>query len=125
MNEAATTATWEVVKQFGFSPDSEVVSDVMPGLSFDFGDFKLSASCVLNERLQEVVLFTGVLVSSRTASEVCFQLPRKVPSPAVCAAWIVWNLDQHADGAFEGTGEVEWLTVGRKNQNLLPWKQTR
>jgi hypothetical protein len=44
-----TITTWDVLQDFGFQPDDAVVySDVKPGLSFDFGNFKLSASCLLN-----------------------------------------------------------------------------
>lgn len=42
------------------------MSDVMPGLSCDFGNVKGSASCVMNLRFKEVVLVTGVLKTERT-----------------------------------------------------------
>jgi hypothetical protein len=70
MNDTAenliTTSTWEVLKEFGFLPDPTVVSDHRPGLSFDFCNFKLSASAVMNNYFQPIVLFGGVLATQRT-----------------------------------------------------------
>ena len=98
------------------------MSDVMPGLSFDFGNFKLSASCVFSSKFREVVMFTGWLTTSRTIAEVRFEMPRAVKSRAQCAAWIVWNLDASADkNFFQPLCEVLWLSEGRQNKNLLPW----
>jgi hypothetical protein len=76
MTNTATTATWDVLKEFGFAPDAAVISDVMPGLSYDFGNFKLSASAVMGKYFRPVVFFTGVLATPRTLAEVCFELPR-------------------------------------------------
>lgn len=59
--DEATIPTWELLPSLGFQPDDTVVySDVHPGLSFDFGNFKLSASCLMNMSFVEVVLFTGI-----------------------------------------------------------------
>lgn len=58
MNDDTSIATWDMLQDFGFKPDGKVISDVMPGLSLDFGGFKLSASCVVNERLLESVVVT-------------------------------------------------------------------
>lgn len=72
MNKAGARATWDVLKEFGFEPDSSVVSEIMPGLSFDFGNFNLSASAVTNEYLKPVILFAGVLSTPRKLAEVLF-----------------------------------------------------
>ncbi|MFH1821851.1 MAG: hypothetical protein ABH852_05385 [Methanobacteriota archaeon] len=121
-NEAETTATWDMLREFGFWPDDEVFSDVMPGLSFDFGNFRLSASCVRNMRFAEVVLFTGVLATPRTIAQVQFEMPRQVKSFKQCAAWIVWHLDKVAGGnGFVPAHPVGWLAEGRKYRSLLPW----
>lgn len=122
LNEGETTDTWDVLKKLGFLPDDEVVSDVRPGLSFDFGNFRLSASCCINMRFAEIVLFTGVMTTPRTIAEVQFEMPRQVQSAELCAAWIVWQLDKMAkSGSFVPAKAVEWLAEGRTHQNLLPW----
>jgi len=121
MNEDATIATWDVLMEFGFAPDSAVASDVAPGLSFDFGNFKLSASCCLSLRFAKVVLFSGVLTTPRRVAEVSFEMGRRVKSREECAAWIVWHLDQAA-GIFIPTREAGWLIEARQNKNLLPWE---
>jgi hypothetical protein len=114
--------TWEVLKEFGFQPDTRVISDLLPGLSFDLSDFKLSASAVMNRRFAEVVMFTGVLITSRTMAEIIFELPRRMSSREQCAAWLVWNLNKHIDSPESvcKTG-ADWMTLGRANQHLLPW----
>jgi len=122
MNNEATIATWDLLQDFGFRPDDGVVAEVRPRLSFDFGNFKLSASCVTNPRFVEVVLFTGVLATRDSLAEVIFELPRRVRSRNQCAAWIVWNLDQDSEGrVFKPARHVRWIQEGRQNQKLLPW----
>jgi hypothetical protein len=115
--------TWEVLKEFGFKADSTVFySDIRPGLSFDFGDFKLSASAVLGRQFQDVVLFTGVLTTPRSLGEVVFEVPRQIESREKCAAWLAWSLDEYADDhVFRPRVAVDWLLVGRANLRLLPW----
>ena len=77
-------------------PDAAAgMSDEMPGLSFDFGNFKLYAVCVMNLKFREVVMFTGVLTTRRTIAEVIFELPRMLASRELCGAWITWNLDNY------------------------------
>ena len=122
MNDDAFIATWDLLQDFGFKPDGKVISDVIPGLSLDFGGFKLSASCVTNERLVEVVMFGGVLATKNSVAMVNFEMPRRVTSREQCAAWIVWNLDSDAPGKiFIPAHDVAWLNEGRQNQSLLPW----
>jgi len=120
MNEAETIATWDVLKEFGFIPDAAVYSDDGPGLSFDFSNFKLSASRGLILRFARVVAFSGVLTTKRTATEVSFEMGLRVESREQCAAWIAWHLDRAA-GIFVPTREVGWLIEGRRNKTLLPW----
>jgi hypothetical protein len=70
----------------------------------------------------EIVLFTGVLSTSRSLAEVFFEMPRKVKSCKHCAALIVWNLDQYADHrTYKPTRPVDWIVEGRENRKLLPW----
>src|SRR6202035_2383414 len=98
MNEAETIAVWDVLKEFGFSPDPMVISDDMPGLSFDFGNFKLSAGFVMGKWFKPTVLFGGILATPRTLADVSFELPRMVTSRRQLAAFLVYHLDNAAHG---------------------------
>jgi hypothetical protein len=122
MNEA-TTPTWNLLPSLGFEPDSTVVfSDILPGLSLDFGNFKLSAVAVTSPYSGEIVSFSGILATPRTLAEIHFELPRRMESLKQCAAWIVWNLDQHSGcGPFRPARHVGWIDEGRQNRRLLPW----
>jgi hypothetical protein len=116
------TVTMDSLRCLGFRPDPTVVSDGCPGLSFDFGNITLRASSCLNLRCVEIVLFTGTLLTPRSLAEVLFEMPRRVKSIKQCAAWIIWNLDEHADHrVFRPARHVGWVEEGRKNQRLLPW----
>jgi hypothetical protein len=122
MNEA-TIPTWNLLPSLGFQPDSTVVfSDIRPGLSLDFGNLKLSAVAVVSPCSGEIVLFSGVLATPRTLGEIQFELPCQIKSLKQCAAWIVWNLDQHSDHRlFNPARPVGWIQEGRENQKFLPW----
>jgi len=39
-NEKGAISTWGMLMELGFLPDEEVISDIKPGLSFNFGNFK-------------------------------------------------------------------------------------
>jgi hypothetical protein len=122
VNHQVTIATYDVLLDLGFQPDDTVLSRNCPSLSFDFGGFQLSASCVLNLRVVEVVLFGGVLATPNALAEIEFELPRKVLSREQCAAWIAWSLDQSApERRFQPRQYVGWIEEGRQNQKLLPW----
>lgn len=124
MPDRASIATWDVLQDFGFTADSSVLSDAMRGLSYHFGNFKLLAYSLTNKRFVDVVMFFGILTSPRRIAEVEFEMPRFVESREQCAAWIVWNLDQHADGrVFQPTREAAWLLEGRNHKHLLPWQR--
>jgi hypothetical protein len=122
MNEAIIP-TWNLLPSLGFQPDDTIIfSDIRPGLSLNFGNFKLSAVAVTSPFSGEIVLFSGVLATSRTLAEIHFELPRRVESLKQCAAWIVWNLDQHWDGrVFRPARELGWVEEARRNRRLLPW----
>ena len=114
--------TMDLLRCLGFQPDSGVLSDPGPGLSFDFGNFKLTASKCLNLRCVEVVLCLGVMSTPRTLGLMHFEMPTKMDSIKQCAAWIVWNLDQHNNHSLFRPGrDVGWIAEGRENQRLLPW----
>lgn len=121
--ETATIAVWDVLQEFGFAPDSAVISDLVPGLSFDFGNFTLSASAVMGKLFRPVVLFTGVLATPRTLAEVCFELPRMVASREQLAAFLAYYLDKAADrDVFQPARNVGWLMMGHQHRHLLPWE---
>jgi hypothetical protein len=70
----------------------------------------------------EIISLSGVLSTQRAVAEIQFELPRRVESLKQCAAWIVWNLDQHSSGgAFRSARDVGWINEGRQNRRLLPW----
>jgi len=122
MMDEATIPTWHILRSLGFQPDSNVISDGEPGLSFDFGNLKLSASWVISPRsVAEVVFFTGSLSTPRAMAEIGFELPRRMKSAKQCAAWIVWNLDRYCNGALKQTCHIDWVEEGRQNRSLLPW----
>ncbi|SRR6266436_1897323 len=126
MNHQATIETRDALFGLGFQPDEKVLFDVSTGLSFDFGNLTLRASCCLSPRFEEIVLFTSILSTPRSLAEVLFEMPRKIDSLRQCAAWIVWNLDQYADNrTFRPTRHVGWITEGRENRTLLPWIKRR
>jgi hypothetical protein len=119
----ATIPTWDLLPSLGFQPDDTIVfSDLRPGLSLDFGNFKLSAVAVTNPYSGEIVSFSGILATPRTLTEIHFELPRRVESLKQCAAWIVWNLDQQWDGRVFTPARVSgWVEGARRNRRLLPW----
>jgi hypothetical protein len=122
VDDHATIAVWDVLPGLGFQPDDAVFSDVRPGLSFDFGNFKLSASCATNLRAEQIILFSGLLSTRRTLAEVIFEMPRQVRSCRQCIAWIVWSLDRYSPGRrFEPPRPIDWIEVGRQCETLLPW----
>jgi len=122
MSHEATISTMNALRSLGFQHDPRVISDECPGLSFDFGNLALRASNCVNLRCVEVVVFSGVLSTSRSLAEVFFEMPRKVKSLNQCAAWIVWSLDRYSDHrVFRPLQEVDWIEEGRRNQKLLPW----
>ncbi|MBK6509420.1 MAG: hypothetical protein IPG06_08110 [Haliea sp.] len=123
MIDTASIAVWDVLKEFGFAPDSSVISEVTPGLSFDFGSFKLSAGVGLGKYLQPVVLFTGILATPRTLADICFEVPHMVISQEQLAAFLVYYLNNAADRySFLPSQNIDWLTMGQQHRHLLPWE---
>jgi hypothetical protein len=122
VNHQATIGTYEVLLELGFQPEDTAHSRFSPGLSFDFGGFKLSAASVLTFTSGEVISFAGILATPNSLAEIDFEMPRRVKSREQCAAWIVWHLDQSsADGKFQPRRGVNWVEEGRQNKKLLPW----
>jgi hypothetical protein len=126
MMDEATISTMDALRCLGFQPDPTIISDTCSGLRFDFGNLSLYASCCVNLRAKEIVLFSGVVKASRRLAEVFFEMPRRTNSLKQCAAWIVWYLDQNADHRiFRPDQHVGWVEEGRESQRLLPWVMSR
>ena len=77
MNEVETLATWDLLKDLGFQPDDEcIASKLGPALSFDFGNFKLSASCGMAKgSFREVVVLDGLWGSPRHICPLYLEMP--------------------------------------------------
>jgi hypothetical protein len=122
MNDEGLLTTWDVLKTLQFRPDAEVVSDVNPGLSYHFGDFKLCVSQCTNQQFCKVILFTCCIVTKRTMAEINFEMPLQIQLPEICAAWITWHLDKAEEIP---ANLAPWLDLGRQNRHLLPWEIER
>ncbi len=116
--------TWNILRELGFDIDDEVMDDAAPGLSYHFGNFKLSALSCLNLRFADVVLMSGVMSTSRSLGHVQFEMPTEIESKEQCAAWIAWQLDQFdAQGKFIPANQAAWLEMGRNSRHTLPWER--
>src|SRR5258706_3452489 len=99
-------ATQDVLQRLGFREDQAVLSDGEPGLSFDFGNFKLEASSNLNKWLRPVIALGGVMATDRTIALVHFEMPLEVESFEQGVALVTHCLDNHAGGVFEAAFPV-------------------
>lgn len=121
LDAPTTISVWDALYELGFTPDSSVISEVLPGLSYDFGNFKLSASTVTSRYFRKIVLFTGVLAAPRRLTEVHFELASTVDSREQLTAFLASCLDEAAgDEGFCPLTPVEWLSDGRTYSMLLP-----
>jgi hypothetical protein len=112
------------LREFGFKSDPRVISDHGLGMSYDFGDFKLSAGFVRGNYFQDVVLFTGFIQTPRTLAHVEFEISCHELSSELCAAYIAYHLDKIVSGStFVPEKESPWLVTGRANKHLLPWEK--
>lgn len=126
MNNDTHFDTRDLLLELGFRPDAAVMSTPGPGLSFDFGNLNLQAAWVINLRFQEVVLFTGVLSTPRTVSDVEFEMPRQVASREQCAAWLVWHLDRSVTrGVFHPSNRPLGWPKGGETRACCPGSPTR
>lgn len=120
MNTPAPLATWDVLQDLGFEDDENAIS-VRPGLRFDFGNFKLSASSEMT-LLGRVVLLYGVMATRRALGQVEFEMPIEIDSREQCAAWIAHHLDKYCGrNGFDPDVTTPWLEMGRLNRRTLPW----
>lgn len=115
--------TTDLLRDLGFVEDHSLISDPMPGLTFDFGNFKLSAVSGANRHFTRVILLTGVMTTKRRLCEVECEMPLKVESIEQGKAWVTWCLDGAAGGTFKPVPAPSWLAEGRQYFHLLPWKR--
>jgi hypothetical protein len=117
-------STWDLLRSLGFAVNPTLVSDVVPGLSFDFGNFKLDAICGANRHFVRLILLSGVMVTERSIREVECEMPPEVESAEQGMAWVAWCLDNgDTRRRFEPKIAPAWLAEGRKNFHLLPWNR--
>jgi hypothetical protein len=118
--EGPAIPTMQLLRDLGFVDDQ---TGLIPGLSFDFGNFKLSAISGVNRHFTDVVMLFGVMVTDRSISEVACEMPHKVESVEQGKAWVTWCLDNSAGGKFKPATAPAWLAEGRQYFHLLPWKR--
>jgi hypothetical protein len=118
-------ATYVALKALGFVEDKSISSDDPGGLSFNFGNLTLQASHCMNLRFARVVLFSGVMSTPRTISQVSCEMPQRAESMEQVAAWVAHCLDKQSGGKFHPSVPIAWLETGRQNQHLLPWNCSR
>jgi hypothetical protein len=117
----APVATEDILRALGFHDDPSVISDELPGMSFDFGNFKLEASHNVNRWLRPVIALGGVMATDRTIAVVHFELPVEVESFEQGVALVTHCLD--SQGIFNPSVPVPWLIDGRQYRHLLPWNK--
>ena len=76
--------TWTAIQEFGFEPDSSVISDGGTGLSCDLGLFRLSASQMVNLYCREIVQFSAVCQTPSSNGMLDFEMPTQVESLEQC-----------------------------------------
>jgi hypothetical protein len=121
----SAVSTWDLLLTLGFVQDQSVIADQPPGISFDFGNFKLEASRLTNRWNVPTVLLGGVMASKRTSALVNAELALQVESREQGLAFVAWCLDNSAGGRFQLTIEPPWLAEGRRYRHLLPWERKR
>lgn len=123
MDEMDSITTMDALRLFGFLPDSDVMSDGCPGMSYDLGGFKLTAGQFLNLQLREVVSFGGMYRTNNSLGMIEFDMPRRVESYEQCAAWIAWHLHRQLPRREKAISrrKSDWLIFGLQHQDTLPW----
>jgi len=124
-SRGSSVAIGHVLRTLGFEEDPNVLSDETPGLSYDFGAFRLEASQGLNRWFRPVVTLGGLIATSRTNTLIHFEIPLEVESFEQGVALVTYILDSHAGGRFQPPFDVAWLEEGRRFSHLLPWKTRR
>lgn len=82
----------DVLCMLKFKEDWQAMTSELPGYSYCFGNFRLSATLVFDRYYREVFFFSGVFQDSRTLAQVGFSVPLMVESFEQGTAWIVDGL---------------------------------
>jgi hypothetical protein len=123
MNSDKPIPTRNLLLSLGFKPDPDVLYTDSPGLSFDFGDFKVEAKWQLNRRFANIVLISGIFSDERILAMIEGELPLHVESIEQGKAFVTWSLDNAIGSHFENRTVPEWLVEGRAHFHLLPWER--
>lgn len=117
--------TWDLLRSLGFEDDSEALSEGGPGLSFDFGNLKLSARRVMGKSFSEVLLLTGVLETRRRIAKICDEMLPTIESREQGIALLAFFVDKATRMGLDPQIVPNWLADGRKYRTLLPWEKER
>jgi hypothetical protein len=125
ISPTSSIKTHALLLTLGFSEDpTEDFGSAWPELSYDFGNFKLSASCSMNRLFQDVVMLSGVMTTRRSIALVEYEMPLEIESFELGLALVTYCLDVHAyDGIFKPASPVAWVAEGRRYRHLLPWER--
>jgi hypothetical protein len=118
--------TYGVLKSVGFIEYDSPYSEGRPALCYYFDRFKLDAIHGISFRcFRPVVLFTGVLQTTRSIHEIEFEMPQEVESREQGIAFLAYYLELQASPLFEFAWRWPWLEEGRQYKHLLPWERER
>jgi hypothetical protein len=110
----------DVLRDFGFRPSDKPDYGFEDSLIYDFGNFRLYADLGPNRWFRQVVLFSGDLFTTRTMAMIEFEISSQIESPELCAALLAYHLRGYR---IQPDHEVRWLTEGRQNEDILPWRR--
>lgn len=111
----------DVLRECGWVPDNDRSWSEEPPLKYNFGNFELSASVIVNRHFRRVVSFHGLYRDLRTIADTSFDMPERVESREQALAWLAYGLRGSAPLAMTPA----WIEEGRQLQHELPWvKQT-
>lgn len=113
-----TAVLRDILATLGFEEDWSEMTDHQPSYVRTIGAMRVRASELMSQQLRPVFGFSGTLSTSRTAGAVWFEVPLEYESYEQGVAWVVWNLDQQFS---KDLAEPEWLLLGRKWKDHLPW----
>lgn len=107
----------------GFEPDPSTPSDPPGALKKRFGSLELSAIHCIGPRFSPIVKLGGVLGTTRSITEVSFEMPQQVDSAEQGMAWMAWHLDNQLGARSPALEHELWLETARASVHLLPWVQ--
>ena len=115
-------STHAALQALGFRFEPKVYPELETGLSYDFGDFQLTATRVMNLQVREAWHLFGLVAASRSVIQIEFEMPLQVDSAEQCAAWIAWALEhQLCNERLIASLNQELVILGLQHQSTLPW----